>query len=1024
MGSRFNIAAWGIHHPSLLNFLMIAILITGVFAYTQLGQRDLPEFAIKVMVVSVRWPGASAAQVELQAVDPLEAKLYELPWLDNITSFSKPGEAFLIINVEEFTPDAANRMDDLWYQVRKKVDDIRPLLPSGIQGPFFNDEFGDIYGILYTISSATADPARLKDAAEQLRAALRTIDNVEKTVVYAQRPEAVYVEIDHQRLQTLGLPVRTISQTLRGYNEIVPAGEVAGPDRLYAVRTGAGLRTLNEIRALPLPADGTGPLRRLGDLAAVTRGYEDPPRFHLRANGQDAVALAITLREGSQMLEVSRAVAEAVEMAAANLPAGIEVNRVADQPAVVAHALDRFIVKLLIAVAIVLAVSYLTLSWRAGLVVATAIPLVLGIVFVTMYYSGHEITRVSLGALVIALGLLVDDAMIVIEMMHVKLEQGWERVKAATYAYEVTAFPMLTGTLIAAAAFLPIYLINASPREILGPLFVVIATALPASWVVAVLFSPYLASRLMRLDPGHAPTDPYQQPLARRVRALVSWCMYHRRRVLGGTLLLFLLALAGFPHVRTALFPDNDRPEVLADIWFPEGSNLEAMQQRLAPLEQWLLDQPQVEHHLLYLGGDTLRAQNDMYIEQPNHNYAKLIAVVDTLENREAFKLQLDRHFADQIPGVRYRVYSLSYGLPFAYPVLYRVLGPERSELRQWAGALLGIVAKHPATMETHTNEREPRPVARLAIDPLQAARFGLTPAGVAERLSAQLGTEPVTYLRDGNDRVAVYLRDAHAHRQRLDTLAQLPLGPGGPRLSQLATVQVTQEPGILWRYDGMPMIRVQAKLPTGALPGEVHRDLQSDIARLRADLPPGYRLELDGELELTSTIDRILAGTLPLVAAIVLGLLMVQTQSFSGMLLVLATAPLALIGIVPVLLLTDLPFGMPSRMGAIALMGIIIRNSIILMDQVTQDLDRGLDRWEAVLESTVRRARPIVLTALAAALAMVPLTIDYFWGPMAVVMIAGLMTATVLTLLVFPALYCAWYRVAPRPPPAVPAAP
>lgn len=1017
----FNIARWGIEHPSILIYLMLLILLTGGMSFFQLGQRDLPIFSIKTMVLSANWPGASAEEMERLVTDPLEAKLLEVPWLKDVTSFTKPGEVWMTINIEDFMPGGPKYVPDRWYEVRKKIGDIAGSLPTGVQGPFFNDEFGDIYVIMYGFTADGFSNAELKKYAEKARNALVRNDSVEKAILYGVHPQRIYVDIDDRRLSQYAISPTLIADTLMAHNSITSPGRFEGKERFHQLRINSSFSSLEDIAALPLVLpDNT--VIRLDDVAKVYRGYEDPVSFKFKVNGKQAIGLAITMREGAQLLGLSDDVAKTMAAFRQQLPAGIQLERVADQPASVRIAINRFLIKLLIAVFIVLLVSHFSLGFRTGLVVALAIPLVLGMVFVVMNWWEIDITRISLGALIIALGLLVDDAMIVVEMMHVKLEQGWERMKAATFAYTATAKPMLSGTLIAAAGFLPVYAVNASPREILGDLFLVIGIALVASWIVAVLFTPFLAYRFLK--PHKIPegaeadgVDLYQRPLFQTFRKLVEWCMLRRWRVIVVAAMMFAGAVVGTGYTKSELFPGNDRPEVLADIWFGEDATFASMEKDLATIEEFLSGHDSVDNFVTFIGGDTLRVQNDMYIEMPNRNYVKIIAIAKDLQNRELLKAEWRTLLAHNLPQIRTRVYNLKYGVPFGYPVSYRITGENRQTLRGLAVRLSEIVASHPETYGVHSNWREEILTVDIKVDLPRAALAGIDPASLSRNLSAMFNGFPVTQYREDNNQIAVMMRNSMQTRFDLDRLETLniPTGQGGwLPLGEIATFEYRMEEGVLWRFNGYRSVTIQAMLPDNVQSLVVHGQLKEQLDEFAAGLPPGYSLSPGGIVEASKMIDGQIAKTLPLLLTIIFTLLMFQLNSMSKMVLVLATVPLALIGMVPAMLFFDLPFGVVVRFGVLALIGIIIRNSIILIDQIDQDLGRGLPVWEAVLESTVRRARPIVLTALAAILAMGPLVTDYFWGPMAVSMMFGLAVATLLTLTVFPAMYCAWYRLKP----------
>lgn len=1020
---RVNLARWGIEHSQILIYLMIIILITGAFAFFKLGQRDLPAFAIKTIVVNVNWPGASASDMSQFVTDPIETKLLEVPWLKNVSSFSKPGEAWLVVNIDDFMPNAAVKMTDRAYEIRKKIGDIAHRLPAGVEGPFFNDEFGDIFAMVYSFNSDDYSFADIKDYAEKARNALVRIESVEKAILYSVQNEKIFVELDDKRMSALGLDPLQIGILLNEHNKVQNRGRIEGKQSYYRLHLNDRFSSIDDIKKMPIGLTD-GSVIYLEDVANIQRGYDDPPVFRMRVNGIPSIGLGITMREGYQLLALSDDVKIAMKEFTEQLPAGINVSLVADQPQSVKEQINRFVFKLLLAIIIVLIVCYFSLGFRTGFIVALAIPVVLGVVFVLMYILGIPLTRVSLGALVISLGLLVDDAMIVVELVHVKLEQGWDRLKAATFTYTSTAKPMLSGTLIASVGFLPVFIVNASPREILGSLFVVITASLITSWLVAVLLTPYLSFKLLKVEHKEGQkiqtsntgnTAMYQTAFYNKFRELIVWCMTHKKTVLGLTGLLFVLTIVGMQNVKMEFFPGNDRPEALVDVWFPEGTTYQHMERQIKKVENLLDQQTQIENYITYVGGDSLRVQNDMYVEQPNSNYTKIVVIAKNLKAREELKALLSDYFATHQPSVRTRVYSLVYGLPFSYPLQYLITGNKSDKLATIAEQLKGIVNEHSATRDVHDNRREKRMAVDIKLDLSRVAASGTTPAQLSKTLRAMLDGLPVTQYREGNDQIAVVLRNQSGNRYNLDRIKylQVPIGNGTTvALSELADINLKLEDGVIWRYNGYRSVIVQSSLEKGVLNFNVVKELQPKIDKLRETLPSGYRIEVFGEVDISQEVDGMLAKTLPFMLVAILTLLMFELNSIKKMALVLMTVPLGLIGVVSILLVLDLSFGLVARLGMLALVGIIIRNTIILMDQIDQDLAAGYSPWEAVLESTVRRARPIILTALAAIFAMIPLVTDYFWGPMAITMMNGLWVATILTLLVFPTLYVAFFKV------------
>ncbi|MBV1952113.1 MAG: efflux RND transporter permease subunit, partial [Cycloclasticus sp.] len=896
-------------------------------------------------------------------------------------------------------------------------------LPEGVEGPSFNDEFGDIFAMVYSFNSDDYSFADIKDYAEKARNALVRIESVEKAILYSVQNEKIFVELDDKRMSALGLDPLQIGLLLNEHNKVQNRGRIEGKKSYYRLRLNDRFSSIDDIKKMPIGLTD-GSVIYLEDVANIQRGYDDPAVFRMRVNGEPSIGLGITMREGYQLLSLSDEVKKTMAEYTEQLPAGINVSLVADQPQSVKEQINRFVFKLLLAIIIVLIVCYFSLGFRTGFIVALAIPVVLGVVFVLMYILEIPLTRVSLGALVIALGLLVDDAMIVVELVHVKLEQGWDRFKAATFTYTSTAKPMLSGTLIASVGFLPVFIVDASPREILGSLFVVITASLITSWFVAVLLTPYLSFKLLKVghQQGGQPqanntnnAAMYQTAFYKKFRALIVWCMTHSKIVLGITALLFILTIVGMQSVKMEFFPGNDRPEALVDVWFPEGTSYQQMERQIKEVENLLDQQTGIENYITYIGGDSLRVQNDMYVEQPNSNYSKIVVIAKNLEAREELKTLLVHYFATHQASVRTRVYSLVYGLPFSYPVQYLITGNKSDQLATIAQQLKDIVKEHPATRDVHDNRREKRMAVDIKLDLSRVAASGTTPAQLSKTLRAMLDGLPVTQYREGNDQIAVVLRNQSDNRYNLDRIKylQVPIGNGTTvALSELADINLKLEEGVIWRYSGYRSVIVQSLLEKDVLNFNVVKELQPKIDKLRETLPSGYRIEVFGEVDISQEVDGLIAETLPFMLVAILTLLMFELNSMKKMALVLMTVPLGLIGVVSILLLLDLSFGLVARLGLLALVGIIIRNTIILMDQIDQDLAAGSSPWDAVLESTVRRARPIILTALAAIFAMIPLVTDYFWGPMAITMMNGLWVATLLTLFVFPTMYVVWFKV------------
>lgn len=1014
---NFNISEWGLLHQALLLYFIIVLMICGAFSFISLGQRDLPNFTVKTMVVCTFLPGATAKETEQLLTDKIEEKLLETPWLDFLDSFSKPGESYILIVLKDYLPDPPKTVPDIFYQVRKKVSDIRSELPPETIGPFFNDEFGDVFELVYGFTGKDFTYAQLKDYTEMVRAELLRIELVEKVVLVGNQKEKIFVEIDHHKLASLRIDPFVIMDALRTQNMLNPAGNLQTYRFEIPLRVSGRFKTVDDIKNLTITAGGRQFLLR--DIARVERGYQDPPTFMMRINGEPGVGIAISMRDGSNVLKLAKSVRAVMKDILPALPAGLEVQLVADQAAVVKHSLDKFLIKFVVAVAIVLLVSYFSLGMRTGLVVATTVPLVLAIVFLAMKCLQIDIHRISLGALILALGLLVDDAIIIVEMMHVKLSQGMERLKAATFAYTSTSLPMLSGTLVAVAGFLPIYLAPTAAAEMLGSLFVVLGVALITSWVVAVLFTPFITFKLLP-DRTHAgrpkeKVDIYESSFYRHFRRLVVLCVKYRKTVVLMTAALLMISIYGMRFVSLQFFPLSDRNELLVEMWLPEGSNLAGVQEQVVRLEKYLASNDDIVEYVAYLGGDTPRVHLDLYLEQFNINFARILVLTKGGETRERTLKNLRLVLNEDFARVRSRVTYMTFGPPVSYPLSYRVMGSDSDKLHDIADQVTEVIKQHPATFNVHTNWREPITSIRAYVDQAKASALGVSAGKLANNLNMLINGLPISQFREDNELIDIVVRTNPKARTTVGLIEELNLYLAGGEsvpLAQVAQMEFMGEEGVIRRYNRYPSISVRAEIPHHIQPTDVVKDLEPLLDPLREKLPMGYHIEIGGIVEVSNTVDRSIQKVMPIMIVVIITLLMLQTQSMSMTTLVLLTAPLGLIGVVGALLLFDIPFGLVARLGVIALAGIIMRNSIILIDQIEQDLVQGLSKWEAIVESTVRRCRPIVLTALAAIFAMVPLATDPFWGPMAVAVMAGLFVATFLTLFSFPAMYATWFRV------------
>lgn len=1011
--NRFNLSEWALEHQSLVLFFMLALASAGVYSYFGLGQAEDPEFTFKVMVVRTSWPGASPREVEEQVTERLEKKLQETPHLDYIRSYSRTGESTILVLLKDSTPPSM--VGDVWYQVRKKVSDVRHTLPAGTFGPFFNDEFGDVFGNIYAFTADGYSFAELKDYVEEIRKEVLRVPDVAKADVIGAQDQKIYVEFSHRKLATLGISPAEIATILQQQNAMTPAGKIdTSVDRMF-LRVSGSFESVESIREIGIEADGR--LFRLGDIAHVRRGYSDPPEVKVRFMGQDAIALAVSMARGGDILELGENLESAFARIKAGLPVGIEVHQYANQPQVVSRSVNEFMKTLSEAIVIVLAVSFFSLGFRTGLVVALSIPLVLAVTFLVMMLYGIDFQRISLGALIIALGLLVDDAIIAVEMMATKMEQGWERAKAASFAYRSTAFPMLTGTLITAAGFLPVGFAKSSAGEYTFSIFAVVTIALLVSWVVAVIFTPYLGFKLLpdykvRSENGQ---DIYQKPFYRRVRRVVTWCVTFRKTVIVLTVLIFALSIFGFKFVQNQFFPSSNRPELLVDLWLPQGASFEATEQEVKRLEGILKDDPDIENYVAYVGNGSPRFYLPIDQQLEHTNFAQLVVMTKDNEVREDVVERLEKVLETEFTLLRSRVNRLENGPPVGYPVQFRVSGKDVPTLRRIANDVAVIMRENPNTSNVHLDWNEQVKNIRLHIDQNKARVIGVSSQNLAGILDSIFTGFVITQYREGDELIEVVARAEHAERVDPGRLEEVNVPTSSGKwipLSQIARVEYAFEEGIIWRRDRQPTVSVRADVRGDVQAPSVSLSINSRLDGMREQLPQQYRIEMGGAISESAKGQNSIIAVMPVMLLTVLTLLMIQLQSMQRTVMVIMTAPLGLIGVVIILLTWNVPFGFVANLGVIALFGMIMRNSVILIDQIEQDIKAGHSQWEAIVEATVRRFRPIVLTALTATLAMVPLSRSDFWGPMAVAIMGGLVSATVLTLVFLPALYAAWFRV------------
>ncbi|MDU9393146.1 efflux RND transporter permease subunit [Pseudomonas sp. zfem002] len=1017
----FNLSAWALRNRQIVLFLMLLLAIVGALSYTKLGQSEDPPFTFKAMVIRTLWPGASAEEVSRQVTERIEKKLMETGEYEKIVSFSRPGES----QVTFMARDSMHSADipELWYQIRKKTADIRHSLPPGIQGPFFNDEFGTTFGNIYALTGKGFDYAVLKDYADRVQIQLQRVKDVSKVELLGLQDEKIWIELSNTKLSTLGLPLEVVQKALEEQNAVSTAGFFETASERLQLRVTGRFDSVEQIEQFPIRVGER--TFRIGDVAQVHRGFNDPPAPRMRFMGEDAIGLAVSMKAGGDILVLGKALETEFARVANNLPAGMELRKVSDQPAAVKTGVGEFVRVLVEALAIVLLVSFFSLGMRTGLVVALAIPLVLAMTFATMYYLGIGLHKISLGALVLALGLLVDDAIIAVEMMAIKMEQGFDRLKAASYAWTSTAFPMLTGTLITAAGFLPIATAQSGTGEYTRSIFQVVTIALLASWIAAVVFVPYLGERLLpdlaklhakkhgTTDDGE--TDPYGTPFYQRIRGLVGWCVRRRKTVIVATVALFVGSVMSFRFVEQQFFPASGRLELMVDLKLAEGASLSNTAVQVKRLEEMLRQREGIDNYVAYVGTGSPRFYLPLDQQLPAASFAQFVVLAKTIEDREVLRTWLIDTLNEQFPDLRSRVTRLENGPPVGYPVQFRITGEHIEEVRALARKVAAKVRENPHVANVHLDWEEPSKVVYLNVDQDRARALGVSTAALSRFLQSSLTGSSVSQYREDNELIEILLRGTEQERTELDHLASLSVPTDNGRsiaLSQVATLEYGFEEGIIWHRNRLPNVTVRADIYGKDQPATLVKQILPTLEPVRAQLPDGYLLEVGGTVEDSARGQNSVNAGVPLFVVVVLTLLMLQLRSFSRTAMVFLTAPLGLIGVVLFLMVFRQPFGFVAMLGTIALSGMIMRNSVILVDQIEQDIAAGLGRWQAIIEATVRRFRPIVLTALAAVLAMIPLSRSVFFGPMAVAIMGGLIVATALTLLFLPALYAAWFRV------------
>ncbi|HRM15033.1 MAG TPA: efflux RND transporter permease subunit [Acinetobacter parvus] len=1034
---KFNLSEWALKNKGIVLYFMLLLGIVGVMSYSKLSQSEDPPFTFKVMVVQTYWPGATAQEVATLVTDRIEKELMTTGQYENIRAYSRPGESMVTFIAKDSY--RSEQIPDVWYNVRKKVNDIRHQLPNGVQGPFFNDEFGDTFGNIYVLTGKDFDYAVMKEYADRLQLQLQRVKDVSKVNLVGLQDQKIWIELSNTKAVQLGVPVTAIQEAIQKQNDMAGAGFFeTGTDRIQ-IRVSGHLHSVDDLKKLPLlVGDKT---IQLGDVAEVYRGFSEPAQPRMRFMGENGIGIAVSMRKGGDIIALGKNLETEFNSLQKSLPLGMKLQKVSDQPVAVQRSIQEFLKVLAEAVIIVLLVSFFSLGFRTGLVVALSIPLVLAMTFAGMSLFDVGLHKISLGALILALGLLVDDAIIAVEMMAIKMEQGYSRLKAAGFAWQTTAFPMLTGTLITAAGFLPIATAQSGTGEYTRSIFQVVTIALIVSWIAAVLFVPYLGEKLLpdftkqnqqaawylrlwaRLRKQPAPVveshaqhhDPYQSKFHQSFRHIVEICITYRKTVIAITVGIFVLSVAMFKLVPQQFFPPSNRAEILVDLKLEEGASLTATEQAVHKVEQFLSKQKGIDNYVAYVGTGSPRFYLPLDQQLPQASFAQFVVLASSLDDRDEIRRSLETQIKQLLPQVRTRVSLLENGPPVGYPLQYRVSGEDLATVRAEAQKVAKVLSEDPNTTNVHLDWGEPSKIIAIEIDQDRARQMGVSSVDLANFLNASVTGAVMNQYREKRELIEIRLRGDKSERVEVASLANLAVpttkGTTVP-LAQIAKIESRFEEGLIWHRNRLPTITVRADIRTHLQPATVVQQLAEKMQTLRADLPNGYLLEVGGTVEESAKGQNSVNAGMPLFLAVVMTLLMIQLRSMSRATIVLLTAPLGLIGVVAFLLLFNKPFGFVAMLGTIALSGMIMRNSLILIDQIEQDIQAGHEPWEAVIGATMRRFRPIVLTALAAVLAMIPLSRSIFFGPMAVAIMGGLIVATLLTLFFLPALYTAWFKV------------
>lgn len=1037
---NFNLSEWALKNKGLILYFMILLGIIGIVSYSKLSQSEDPPFTFKVMVIQTYWPGATAKEVSMQVTDRIEKELMTTGQYERIMAYSRPGESMVTFVAKDSL--RSQQVPDVWYTVRKKVNDIKHQLPSGVQGPFFNDEFGDTFGNIYVLTGKDFDYATMKEYADRLQLQLQRVKDVAKVDLIGLQDQKIWIEISNTKATQMGVPVTAIQQALQQQNTVASAGFFETNSDRIQVRVSGNLQNIDELRQMPLLVNGR--TIQLGDVADVYRGFSDPPQPRMRFMGENGLGIAVSMRKGGDILSLGKNLETEFARLQKTLPLGMELKKVSDQPVAVKRSVNEFMKVLAEAVIIVLLVSFFSLGFRTGLVVAFSIPLVLAMTFAGMQMFDVGLHKISLGALILALGLLVDDAIIAIEMMAIKMEQGYTRLQAAGHAWRTTAFPMLTGTLITAAGFLPIATAASSTGEYTRSIFQVVTIALIVSWFAAVLFVPYLGDKLLpdfnkdliqkapwyqrlwarlRKQPEPQPTvhhageqhDPYQTQFYQRFRGWVNTCVTHRKTVIAATVGIFVLSILMFKTVPQQFFPPSNRAEILVDLKLEEGASLKATEAAVKKVEAFLSKKQGIDNFVAYVGTGSPRFYLPLDQQLPQASFAQFVVLASSLDDRNEIRESLAEEIRKLLPEVRTRVSLLENGPPVGYPLQFRVSGEDLTLVREWAQRVSATVSENSNTTNVHLDWGEPSKVIQLDIDQDRARQMGVSSLDLANFLNSSISGAVINQYREKRELIEIRMRGDQAERLDVGSLSSLAVptsnGSSVP-LAQIAKIEYRFEEGLIWHRNRLPTITVRGDIRSKLQPATVVGELKEPFDQLRAEMPNGYLLEVGGTVEESARGQNSVNAGMPLFLAVVMTLLMIQLRSISRAVIVFLTAPLGIIGVVLFLLLFNKPFGFVAMLGTIALSGMIMRNSLILIDQIEQDIQSGESAWDAIINATVRRCRPIVLTALAAVLAMIPLSRSIFFGPMAVAIMGGLIVATLLTLFFLPALYAQWFKV------------